>query len=354
MDIFGYADRFGKYTFEEISFNEVDNVIFSTLAYVNYDTILTKTNAMRLEDVSNEYFLNNKSNFFDIMAIRHAVKLLKKVSKTNRYKNIIMNNYEYIGTESSQFSAITFHINDKLCYVAFEGTDQLITGWKEDCKMAYQFPVEAHKYAIKYLNENYTFFNKKIIVGGHSKGGNLALVSSMNANIFVRMKIKKIYNNDGQGLRESELCSNKYKRIKKKYIHIIPNYSVVGLLLRHYKDYKVIKSNKRGLTSHCTSYWMISDDHFINDELSNFSKMVEQGVEKWLDKYNYEQIEQFIDSVFKILEENNVTSLIQLKKEIKLIFKILKSTKNVDPIVSEMLKDLIDILIDIIGENIFE
>ena len=257
-----------------------------------------------------------------------------------------MYNYKYIGNESSQFSAVTYEINKDLCYVAFEGTDQLISGWKEDCKMAYQFPVDAHKYAIKYLNNNFTFNLKRIIVGGHSKGGNLALVSSMCSNYFVKRKIINIYSNDGQGLRKAQIESKKYESIKGRFIHIIPQFSIVGLLLRHDKNYTVIHSVVPGALAHCTSYWKIEDDHFVRDKLSPFSEILDKGIITWLDKYDDEKREKFVNSVFKILEDNNVHSLIQLKKEIKLIFKVLKSSRDIDPMVNEMMKDLLKIITD--------
>ena len=34
-----------------------------------------------------------------------------------------------------------FKINDDLEYICFEGTDELISGWKEDFEMSYHFPV---------------------------------------------------------------------------------------------------------------------------------------------------------------------------------------------------------------------
>ena len=39
MTIFDYVKKY-NYTFEEAPFNEVDNVIFSTLAYVDFNGIL--------------------------------------------------------------------------------------------------------------------------------------------------------------------------------------------------------------------------------------------------------------------------------------------------------------------------
>lgn len=348
MNIFDYVDKSKDYTFKDKDFNEVDNVIFSTLAYIDYNFIvsLNKRNKITLGEAAYKYFssFDKKKNKLNIIATKEAIKLLDKVKDTIRYKDILMYSYRYIGNEDSQFSAITFEINKDLCYVAFEGTDQLISGWKEDCKLAYMFPVESHKYAIKYLNHNFLFSNKKIMVGGHSKGGNLALVSSMYCNYFVRNKITNIYNNDGPGLRKAQIESKKYELIKDKLISIIPQFSIVGLLLRHDENYTVIHSVRMGAIAHCTSYWKVENDHFVRDQLSKFSKVLDDGIIRWLDKYDDEKRERFVNSIFKTIEENNIKSIVQIKRNKKLILKILKSSKSLDPIVTDMIKDLIKII----------
>lgn len=346
MNIFEYV-KTNNYTFLEKEFNEVDNVIFSTLAYIDFSGVLDDKR-LSIKEAANEYFLlhDKKDQRLNIVAVREAIKLLNVVKDSVRFKDIIMSNYCYIGDESSQFSAVTFKINNSLSYVAFEGTDQLISGWKEDCEMAYRFPVRAHTYAINYLNKHFTFGFKKLIIGGHSKGGNLALVASMYANFLVKRRIINIYSNDGQGLRKAQIESNNYKSIKDKYIHIIPQYSIVGLLLRHDDNLDVVYASVPGILAHCTSYWKIEEDKFKRTELSNSSKILDKGIITWLDKYDDELREKFVNSLFVIFEENNITSLLELKKSLKLVAKLIKASKDIDPIVKEMLKDLMKILID--------
>ena len=161
---------------------------------------------------------------------------------------------------------MTFKVNKKFIYVSYEGTDHLLSGWKEDFELAYKFPIESQKYAIEYLNKTIGFFDKNIVIGGHSKGGNLALVASMYAKKSIKKKIIKIYSNDGPGLRKKEIESKEYKSIEEKYIHIIPNYSVVGLLLRHTSNYKVIKSTRKDLMAHSIMTWQINNTELDLDE----------------------------------------------------------------------------------------
>ena len=345
MDIFDYVEEYGDYTFEEKKFNEVDNVVFSALSYANYKDIVSKYSDKKITigEAGNKFFDNNPTSIFDVLGVRTGVKLLKKVKDTKRYKDILMYNYSYVGNNECQFSAVTFELDDKLCYVAFEGTDQLISGWKEDCMFSYEFPVKAQKYAIDYLNKNFTFNAKRLIVGGHSKGGNLALVSSMYCNFLVRSKIKKVYSNDGPGLRKEEF-ENRYHLIKRKFTHIIPNYSIVGLFLEHKDDYEVITSTKKGMLAHSVSNWLIKDDHFVRDHLSKSSAVFEKAFSDWINQYDYETRKMFVEGLFKALDDNGITSIVQIKKDISLVFKFVRSSKNIDPKIEDMLKDLFNLL----------
>ena len=346
-DFFDYLEYYGDYTFEEKEFNEIDNVILSMLAYVDYSDIVSEGNKEKktISEVSKEYYAKYSKEYINdhILGMRTAIDLLKAVSTTKRFKDILVFNYLYIGNKDSQFSAITFDLGNKVYYVAFEGTDTLVSAWEEDCKMSYMFTVEAHKKAKKYLRK-YTFTNKKLIVGGHSKGGNLALVASMCTNFLVRWKIIKVYNNDGQGLREKELNSYRYRRIDKKYIHIVPDSSVIGLFLNHKDDYIVIKANMPGIVSHDAKTWQIDYNTFTRTNLSRFSKVFNEGFSKWLDSHNNEERELFTRNVFDVLKENNIETFMQFKDNYKLVLNVLKTSKNIDPRVKEMAKDLVRVI----------
>lgn len=348
MNTLDYIRRYGKVTFEQKEFTEIDNIIFCLLSYVNYNGIVSTNikNKMTIKQVRDFYYkmydLNNINK--EMLSVRNGIKILDMISRTRRYKDLLVYNYTYIGDASQQFSAITFEINPKLVYVAFEGTDHLISGWEEDFKMTYLFPVNAHNDAIKYLNRNFSFRNCNIIVGGHSKGGNLALVSSMYCNFFIHRKILKVYNNDGPGLRQEQLESKHYNHIQDKLIHIIPNYSIVGLFLKHNDNYKVIKSNRKGLFAHDAMTWQIDDDKFLLANLSKFSRVLDKGFLIWLDKYDDSKKKEFVDCIFEIFKKNNINSVIEIMESNKLILTLLKETINMDPIVKEMLKDLITIL----------
>lgn len=347
--IINYIKEKGKFTFDKLEFNEVDNLIFSAISYVPFDITLFKDNkSYLLGELANIYFKKNdkKTISNNILAIRQGIKVFEKIKDTERYKNLKVYNYEYIGNDEMQFGAICIDIDKFTTYISFEGTDQLISGWKEDFQMSYNFPVPSQKKAIDYLNKSAKYVKKKIILGGHSKGGNLALVSAMYSNFLIKNKIIKIYNNDGPGLRKKEFNSLKYKSIKHKLINIIPNYSFVGLMLKQDTNYKVIDSTSNGLLSHDLCTWKVDDNSFLPTELSIISRELETGMTIWLDKYNDKEREMFVEALFDVCERAGIDDLLDIKNDIfSSTLKLIRETKNIDDRTKEIVLDFFRFLL---------
>lgn len=326
-NIFNYLKKYGNKTFNEEKFNEIDNIVFSLLTYLNYSDI--DVNGNTIEVVGKTYL--EKHSYKEIskygLSIKDAYKVLEQIIKLKRYKDIIMEDYININN-NMQFSAVTFKITNKLIYISFEGTDQYISSWRESFNMLASFIVLSHNEAIKYINKHIKLFGPKVIVGGHSKGGNLALYASLYLKKYKLFKIKKIYNNDGPGLRKKEFKSLKYKLIKNKYVHIIPQNSVVGILLRSDK-YRVIKSKRVSFFSHSMTTWCIKDKEFITSTLSNKHKKLEKRIINWVDTHTDLERKKTIDTIFDVIEKNEIDDTMTLMK-LSSIIKIIKDLNQVD------------------------
>lgn len=346
-----YIKEYGDKTFNEEKFNEIDNVILSSVVYLNFDGIVPKNKkSISLCEAGNIFLY--KYNYFDVsklgIAQKVSYKILKQIVNTKRYKDIQMYNYKYIWDTDTQFGAVCFKVKKKFIYVAFEGTDNLLSGWKEDFQMAYEFPVPSQKLAVKYLNENIKLFDKNIIVGGHSKGGNLALVSSMYCKNRINKKIKQIYSNDGPGLKKEQIESENYSKIRDRLIHLVPNYSYVGVLLRNDK-FTVIKTNRKDFMAHAVSSWQVNKNEFIRENLSSISDNFRKSLLKWLDEHDLNQREKMISTVFKTLEESGIKNLndfFNLKNAITVI----RNVNNID----EETKNLVISLIEFNLNNIID
>ena len=330
-----YLKKYGKYTFLEKEFNEVDNTILSILAYIDFTDIVPEIDcgSITIKEASNLFYkLHNKKEIKkNIIAIRAAENILKDIANTNRFGNLELLNYENQVSFETQFGAICIKLPNKTMYVAYEGTDANLSGWKEDFMMSYDFPIRAQELAVEYLNMVSSIFGPKLYVGGHSKGGNLALVASMYCKSRVFRKIKKVYNNDGPGLREKEFNSNRYRRVAlNKYMHIIPSESFFGLLYTNDDNFTVIKSTKKKLFQHDATTWVVENDHFKKDKLSNFSIRARKTMNAWLDGLNDKEKKEFTNTLFSIFKKAEINDLLEIKASIiPNMIRILKETKNI-------------------------
>lgn len=341
MNIYDYVKKYGDLSFEDEPFNDVDNVVFSLLSYLNFLNTDINIGYNTLKFIGNQYLKSNKYKDVSRLGIaqKDAYKLIKLVIKTKRYENILLKDYIYEADRDTQFSALTFEISKKMLYICFEGTDELISGWKEDFYLSCSYPVIAQTKAIEYVKKHVKLFGPKVIIGGHSKGGNLALVSSMNLNFLKKLKLIKVYSNDGPGLRKKELESKKYKKIKNKFIHYVPEASVVGVMLRN-DVYNVIKSKVKNILAHSPATWIIDDKNLVPGNLLSKSIKLEENLISWLDMHNDEERKKIIDAVFDVLEEENITNIMSLIK-FKNVVKIINDLKNIDDESKMLINDFI-------------
>jgi len=345
-----YLEEYGNYTFLEKDFNEVDAAILSMLSYINFSNIVSNTreDMISLEEASDIFYskYSKKDIENNMVSVRSISYLLKYLANTNRFKDLLLFNYEYKVTFDMQFGAICILLPDKHVFVSYEGTDNYVSGWMEDCMLTYMFPTKAQIEAVDYINNVSGLFGPKIYVGGHSKGGNLALVAAMYAKWSVRKKIECIYNNDGPGLRKNEFNSREYRRISSKLKIFVPNSTVVGMLLNHDNNYIVVDSVNKGLMQHDAISWVVEEDHFKRCEISEFSKRVEKAIINWLDTMDDKKREKFTKSLFSILKKAEIEDLNEFRKtKLNSVIKILKETKNLDKETRNMLlgcfKDLL-------------
>lgn len=351
-----YIKKYGHLSFKELAFNDVDNVILAVISYLDFDGIIDVFKKVTISSAAKSFFSKYgvKEIHKNIISVKNAAKVLELIKDTNRYSNLVLYNYVYKCNYEKQFSAMFIDIDEELTYISFEGTDDKVSGWLEDGALSYQFPVPAQKDAIKYVNHNIPIFSKrKYILGGHSKGGNLALVAGMYANPLVRKKIIRIISNDGPGLRLKELESKKYKKIEGIYDLIVPAYSVVGLLLRHKEPMIVVSSSKKGLMAHNAGTWGVDGDKLELATLSNFSKKVDKLIKRWLDSYNDEERKNFMMNIAGIFESAGIDSLLDIKGSIvPSLVKLVKESSKIDKRSKNIILDFVNILMTSLKEDV--
>ena len=357
--IITYINKYGNYSFEEKSIGEIDYAILTVLSYLNFDDILYEDRTkVKLNDAVKTFFDKYDEKILKThgFGLRDAYAIIKELIDKKRYKDLELYNYIYITDENIQFSAMFIDISKDKTFISIEGTDDEISGWKEDFQLSYKFPVPAHKECIKYLNRNIPLLtDRRYIISGHSKGGNLALVGAMYMSLLKQHKVSEIYSFDGPGLREEEFKSFRYTSLKNKYHKIIPNYSVVGLLLNNKETYTIVDSSKKGILAHSIYNWKVNDDKFlVVDSLSPFSIRLDETITNWLNNYDYKTRKELVDDLFSIFERCNIDNLYKIyAKDLKEITSIIKETKRLSPETKEIIKELIHEYVHNIKEDTF-
>lgn len=351
MDIYNYIDNYGIYSFEERPINEVDIVIFTYLSYINFKNVLNKSK-LTINEAARTHIGLHKKNEDNVLAVEDAKKLLYYLKDTKRYKNCLLYNYKCLEDDDIQFGVLTIEYQKDKIFISYEGTNEQISGWKENLILSYNYPTRSHIKAIDYLNHNNMFNRKKIIVAGHSKGGNLALVAAMNANVFVRSRIEHVYNVDGPGLLEHQYNSKKFQRITDKYTHIIPSDSLIGILL-HSTNYITVKSNVAGPLAHHIFNWKIKEDKFERHELSSFSKELHEKINEFVKATDNEELESIVNNFTLVCKIAKVKTLLDIKSNNRKIIDLIQASRIIDKESKKKLYEFIGIIVKAYGDSIY-
>jgi hypothetical protein len=325
-----YVKEFGHLSFTQKPFNDIDSIVFCVLNYVNYYDTHVNENTHTLEEIGKEFLQAHTYKEMKKIgfAQAEAYSMLRLVTKAERYRHIIVEDYIYEHCREYMFGVMTFHINKNLDFICFEGTDELVCGWREDFALSCTFPVKTHYMARDYLLKHIDPKGPKVILGGHSKGGNQALVGAMMLDKPHQDRIQKIYNLDGPGLRAEQFNSKEYAVLRDRYVHIIPHSSVVGIML-HHDNFKVVRSTKENIMSHALLSWQVTGDKLLKSPRSASSLETERRLWIWCDHHGDEDRRKILEAVMGVVENSNIRYTNSIAKP-KNIIKIIKQSKKVD------------------------
>ena len=345
-----YLDWRGDLSFLADPFNEIDNLILSELVYTDFDGVVPKEglrNTVSVQEVYEKFFALHTEE--ELMAKASSTKvapfLLKRLVASRRFSTMRLAAYRNIIDEAnqSQFAAVTYLLEDNSYFVCFRGTDNTIVGWKEDFNMSFLVHTNGQLLAKEYLNELCAHTNKKIRVGGHSKGGNFAVYASAFCHPRIQKKIECVYSNDGPGFREKVMEAECYKTILPKVVSIIPEDSIVGNLLLNELDHQVVKSTLTGANQHDAMSWEVLGNHFVYaDDTSKSSKNWDQTLKLWLMDLPDTKREAFVDVLFKVLSSSGAKTTDELSNDpLKAISEMMKATSELDPEDQKVFKEVL-------------
>ena len=348
--LFDYLDWRGDLRFSQVPLNEIDSLIFTLISYVDFDGIVSSeidASPISLRDAVRQYLRQHKGQtaYLGKIVPSTILSLAAKASKTQRYANIKLLAYtnQINRNTQTQFSAITFLPQNAPSYVAYRGTDDTLVGWKEDFNMSFLQPVPAQLEAVTYLERVAPHLSDRFFVGGHSKGGNLAVYAAVKCSSQIQERILTVYNNDGPGFTREFIQGIDYQNLRGKIRTIVPASSVVGMLLEHEETYEVIQSNANGLMQHDGCSWEVLGSKFIYlDTVTNESRLIDNALRAWLNELSREEREKVVDSVYEVLVATNARTLTELTAD---KVKLVKAWGSLDPEVKSIVLKCIGIFI---------
>ena len=342
-NILDYIDWRGDISVKESPFNEVDNLILAEIAYMDLAEIAYGARvreSISLHDAVEGFFARHRDTtpYMGVLLPAVLPTLYRKAADSRRFGGMRMLRYKAVlDTETeTQFAAVTVLVGDGSMYVAFRGTDDTIVGWKEDFNMSFMEHIPAQKLAAKYLADTAKAVRGRIRVGGHSKGGNLALYSAAHLPPRVQKRVIAVYNNDGPGFGKDITESDGYRGIADTVLTIVPQFSVVGLLLEHGKVDKIVRSDSDGIWQHDACTWEVRGTHFVlADRLSADSLRIEKTIKAWVAELTVEQRRDLVEAVYKAFTANNAATLTDIATD-KLDF--LRSLGKMDEKTREIIR----------------
>ncbi|NMD38586.1 MAG: DUF2974 domain-containing protein [Christensenellaceae bacterium] len=343
-NLFGYIKKTKNITFNEMPFNDVDSLAFATFSYILFDDIVGIDRPLILYEAVSKVDKNKiaKNDFFALTRYNLAVKM----SKSKRYKDLLLNNYVNIIDETieTQFSAITIILED-FDYVAFRGTDETVIGWKEDFNMSFMSPIPAQNLAKDYINRRKT--SKPFYVGGHSKGGNLSIYAASMCNRYLQDKIINIYSFDGPGFKKELLLSEGYNNIYNRIISYVPKSSIIGMMLNYHNKYHIVESKTIGILQHDTFSWKIDENKFVlTDKLTSSSEKTNEAMHTWFYSLTDSERENIVNIIFNIFIENNIKNFFEIKINLPNFLSLIESIKEIDEKSKENIMEIFRLMVD--------
>lgn len=346
-NIMDYISWRGDLSFEQSQFNEVDNLILACFSYVNLDGIsaVTKQKGIGLKKLTKEFMKLHtmKELEADKSFIRLAPFMMMEMAKSVRFGKCVVRNYvnDIVTEAEQQFAAMEIVLEDGTSYVSFRGTDDTIIGWKEDFNLSTGV-VPAQKRAIEYLQKISEHTDGMLRVGGHSKGGNLAIYGSVMCK-SAHEKILEIYSNDGPGFSREFQELPETKEMMPKIIRIIPEYSIIGTILEHEKEPVIVASSSKGLLQHDGFSWEVQGPALVRrDRLNKTALRFIEILHKWIDGMDTEQKRLLIEDLFATLQASGYENLSEVQSGgLKSLAAMVKRVEKFAPESRGMMQELL-------------
>ena len=341
-NIIDYVRWRGDIPLSQVPLGEVDALVLSYLSYMPFDGLVSENFSQEgtmLCDAAEYQLEHGLSSSCMMDSVKEDCLLLEAVRDSERFGSLRLTGYVNQYDEETQFSAITFLPPVGPAFVAFRGTDSTVVGWKEDFDMSFSSEVPAQGAALDYIVRASAAISLSAILGGHSKGGNLAVYAGVFAPENVQARIECIYNFDGPGFNEQIIAGPEFRQLDMRIHTFVPQSSLIGILLWHAEPFIVVKSDAGGIFQHNPYSWQVMGGRFILlPERTRESRLAEDTIKNWLSALDPQERRRVIDGVYSVLsvsDGRNVADLFEGRN----VRAILRAVSSMDEETKESIVD---------------
>ncbi len=317
-DLFDYLTWRGDLTVSQVPLGEVDGMILARFAYIPFEYFAQPLpkRFVSIRELADMAAADETLRAGERWRLQDE-RLLAALAETERFGPLEVGFHGSVldDERQTQFSALTLRLDADRYAMLFRGTDNTVIGWKEDLNMSYLCPVPGQKMAVEYVQRVSEKVGGRLVLCGHSKGGNLAVYAGAFCGEAVQARIDAVYNYDGPGFYDNVLETEGYRRISGRIHTFVPQFSVVGMLLGRHEDCAVVHSTQSGLGQHDLYSWEMLGPRFVPvEDVTGGSHFVDSTIKDWTADMTPAQWEVFVDAVYTVLTSPNVQTMHEMRQ----------------------------------------
>ena len=320
MNIFDYLTWRCDVPLSVSPFNPADSLVLAELSYTDFEGVLPADgHAVTLAEACDAFFARHSREEVKTRPgyTAPAPFLMDFMLRGERFHETSICRFEAVTDceEPTQYAAMTFLLPDETAFICYRGTDGTILGWKDDLIMSYHSRTKSQRLAADYLNRTAAAIDRPLRVGGHSKGGNLAVYAAAFCRPETQSRIRMAYSLDGPGFRDDLRGEASYRAIMPNCLSVIPDTSIIGRLLTNDCPRIVIESSASGMVQHDGFSWQVGPTGFLPAELSRRGEYAEKTITAWVSRQDDETLRSMVESLFQVLEAPGADSFHGLKSK---------------------------------------
>lgn len=312
-----YIKWIGDFDFDTMPFREADALVLCLASYFEILPLFAEGRKSAKFSECAELLDSGRARLMITGGDMGNEGIFRAAAESKRFGELEITDYvDKLTTDPPlQFATMCFRYKGKFAFIAFRGTDSSLAGWEENFMISFTRTTAqnlAAEHVSMLIEPGCEWY-----IGGHSKGGNLALTAACVLNDEQLALVKRIFVLDGPGLCPEVFDEKLIHRIDSQTTRIIPEYDVIGKLFEpRITDTRIVKSYRSGIEQHSLASWMV-DHGQLSKAPGNApgSRWINSLIDEWIAALPIEERAVFVKELFDAMEEEGINDLQEVSPE---------------------------------------